>query len=164
VRAIRIDNLERSVQVKLERDAAGRWFLTDPVPYPALAALVRTLLTTLETARGEPAREVDVHEVGLDPPRAVVECVLGGAGGERTIRVELGGEDVVPDRIFARVPGHPGPRPRAATCSAPRARWPTRSTASRTTTAIGARRACRRPRSRRCAGAARCTSPSTADA
>lgn len=108
VRAIRIDNLERSVQVKLERDTAGRWFLTDPVPYPALAALVRTLLTTLETARGEPAREVDVHEVGLDPPRAVVECVLGGAGGERTIRVELGGEDVVPDRIFARVPGHPG--------------------------------------------------------
>jgi len=107
VRAIRIDHLERSVQVKLERDAQGRWFLTDPVAYPAQHGLVRTLLTTLVAARAEPASEVDPHEVGLDPPQAVVECVMTGASGDRTIRVELGRQDVVPDRIFARVPGHP---------------------------------------------------------
>src|SRR5262245_85384 len=81
VRAIRIDHLERGVQVKLERDAQGRWFLTDPVAYPAMHGLVRTLLTTLMTARAEPAREVDAKEVGLDPPQAVVECVMTGSSG-----------------------------------------------------------------------------------
>lgn len=108
VRAIRIDHLQRAVQVKLERDAQGRWFLTDPVAYPALSGLVRTLLTTLVTARADPADEVDPRQVGLDPPQAVVECVMTGASGDRTIRIELGGQDVVPDRIFVRVPGHPG--------------------------------------------------------
>ena len=37
VKSVRIDNIERSVQVKLERDAFGSWFMTDPLPYPAVA-------------------------------------------------------------------------------------------------------------------------------
>jgi hypothetical protein len=109
VRALRVEHLERSFQIKFERDAAGRWFLTDPVHYPAQSALVRTLLATLEGARGEPAPEADLAQVGLDPPQVVIECTLAAqeGGGERRVRIELGALDVDPSRIYARVPGHP---------------------------------------------------------
>ena len=50
VRALRIDHLEKGFQIKLERDAAGRWFMTDPVAYPAQVSLVRALLQGLEAA------------------------------------------------------------------------------------------------------------------
>jgi len=110
VRALRVDHLERSFQVKFERDAAGRWFLTDPVSYPAQSSLVRTLLASLEGARGEPAPEADLAQVGLAPPRIVIECVVAGAepGAEKKLRLELGSTDVDSARIYARVPGHPG--------------------------------------------------------
>jgi hypothetical protein len=65
VKSVRIDHLERSFQMKLERDAAGRWFLTDPVAYPAHDVRVRTLLSALENARAEPAPEADPAQVGL---------------------------------------------------------------------------------------------------
>jgi hypothetical protein len=115
VREVRVDHLERSFLVRFERDAAGRWFMTDPVSYPAQASLLRALLATLEGARGEPAPEVERAEVGLDPPKVVVECIqVGegvvegvGEGAERTLRVELGGLDLDPSLLYARVPGHP---------------------------------------------------------
>lgn len=109
VRAIRVEHLERSFQIKFERDAAGRWFLTDPVHYPAQSALVRALLNTLESARAEPAPEADPAQVGLEPPQVVIECTLVGleGSGERRLRVELGTQDVDSSRIYARVPGHP---------------------------------------------------------
>ena len=109
VRVLRVEHLERSFQIKFERDAAGRWFLTDPVSYPAQSALVRALLASLEGARGEPAPEADPAQVGLEPPRVVIECVVaaGASGAERKLRLELGAEDVDPAQIYARVPGHP---------------------------------------------------------
>ncbi|HEX6882297.1 MAG TPA: DUF4340 domain-containing protein [Planctomycetota bacterium] len=107
VRALRVEHLERSFSMRLERDAAGRWFLTDPLAYPAQTALVRTLLATLAGARGEPAPEVARAQVGLDPPKVVLECLQLEEDGERTLRVELGGLDLDPSRLYARVPGHP---------------------------------------------------------
>jgi len=107
VRALRVEHLERSFSMRLERDAAGRWFLTDPLAYPAQTALVRTLLTTLAGARGEPAPEVTRAQVGLEPPKVVLECLQVEEGGERSLRVELGGLDLDPARLYARVPGHP---------------------------------------------------------
>ncbi len=108
VRALRVEHLERSFQIKFERDAAGRWFLTDPVHYPAQSALVRTLLTSLAGARAEPAPEAEPAQVGLEPPHVVIECTLvAEGGGERRVRIELGALDVDPARIYARVPGHP---------------------------------------------------------
>jgi hypothetical protein len=107
VRALRIDHLERSIQVGLERDAAGRWFLTDPVAYPAQDSLVRTLLQTLALAQGEPADEVDPAQVALDPPLAVLECTQVEPLGERTLRLELGAVALDPDLVHTRVPGHP---------------------------------------------------------
>lgn len=107
VRAVRVDQLERGFQLGFERDAAGRWFLTDPLAYPAQTALVRMLLTSLANARAEPAPEVQAAQVGLEPPKVVLECVQLEDGGERTLRVELGTFDHDPARIYARVPGHP---------------------------------------------------------
>jgi hypothetical protein len=107
VRKVRVEHIERSFSAAFERDAAGRWFLTDPLAYPAQGPLLRSLLATLEGARGTPAPEVERAEVGLDPPKVVLECVQVDEGAERTIRVELGGQDLDPSRLYARVPGHP---------------------------------------------------------
>ena len=108
VRSVRIDNLERSVQVKLERDAAGSWFVTDPVAYPATDGLVRTLLLNLELAKGEPETVLAVDQVDLDPPKVVLELVQIESDGERTLRLEIGGLDLDPGRVFVRVPDHAG--------------------------------------------------------
>ncbi|NOT29245.1 MAG: DUF4340 domain-containing protein [Planctomycetes bacterium] len=107
VRALRVDHLERGLQLKFERDAAGRWFMTDPLAYPAQSALVRMLLQSLESARGAPAPEVELEEVGLEPPLVVLELIQVEDVGERTLRVELGALDHDPALVYARVPGHP---------------------------------------------------------
>lgn len=109
VSAIRVDHLERSFQLAFERDQAGRWFLTDPVAYPAQSGLVRALLATLETARAEPAPEADPTQVGLSPPQVVltIEQHEEGAAAATRTRLELGTLDLDPARIYARVPGHP---------------------------------------------------------
>ena len=107
VRAVRIDHLERGFQLGLERDAAGRWFLTDPLAYPANSALVRALLASLETARALPAAEVTPAQVALEPPKVVLELVQVGDAGERRLRVEFGALDHDPAWVYARVPAHP---------------------------------------------------------
>lgn len=107
VRSVRIEHLERGLSIQLERDAQGRWFLTDPVEYPAQGALVRTFLTTLADARGEPVKGVALAELGLDPPKIVVECQEVDPDGERTLRFEFGALDHDSSRVLARVPGHP---------------------------------------------------------
>lgn len=107
VRLVRVEHLERSFSLRLERDAGGRWYLTDPVSYPAQGALVRSILATIEGARGEPAPEVERAEVGLDPPRVVLECVQVDEDAETTVRIELGDLDLDPARLYARLPGHP---------------------------------------------------------
>ncbi|MSR64012.1 MAG: DUF4340 domain-containing protein [Planctomycetes bacterium] len=107
VRKLRIEHLERGFEMALERDAAGRWFLTDPLAYPAQNALVRTLLEALESARGEPAPEVVLSQVGLDPPKVVLTLQEVNPDGERTLRIELGVVDLDSKLIYARIPGHP---------------------------------------------------------
>ncbi len=111
VATVRIDNLERSIQVKLERDASGAWFLTDPVAYPAVDALVRMLLETLERAVGEPASNVELEAVGLDPPLVVVELEQREGEGTRAFRIEVGQVDLDPDKIYVFVPELSGSRP-----------------------------------------------------
>ena len=108
VKSVRIDNIERSVQVKLERDGFGSWFLTDPLPYPAVDSLVRGLLQHLELALGIPEVELNAEEIELDPPLAVLELVQLEEGGERRLRLEVGGLDLDPSRIYVRVPDHGG--------------------------------------------------------
>ena len=107
VKKIRIDHLERAVQITLERDAAGVWYLTDPIAYPAQPDLVRSLLQSVEQAVGEPEPQIDAAQVALDPPLAVLEIVQAEEEGERTFRIEIGAVDLDPSKIYVRVPGHP---------------------------------------------------------
>ncbi len=106
VRSVRIDNLERSIQVKLERDAFGSWFMTDPLAYPALDPLVRTLLQNLELALGIAEVELSEEQIQLDPPRIVLELVQIEEAGERTLRLEIGGLDLDPSRVYVRIPDY----------------------------------------------------------
>jgi hypothetical protein len=107
VRSIRIDHLERGLQLELERDGIGSWFLTDPLAYPADDGLVRSLLEQLSQSQGPIVEGPDLGELRLDPPRVVVEVTETTAdGGERCRRVELGALDLDGRRIHVRVPSH----------------------------------------------------------
>ncbi|MAB80883.1 MAG: hypothetical protein CMJ89_16170 [Planctomycetes bacterium] len=106
IKSVRIDNVERGVQVKLERDSFGSWFLTDPIAYPAVSSLVRTLLREVELSLGIAETELREGDIELDPPRIVLELVQADPDGDRTLRLEIGGLDLDPSRIFVRIPGH----------------------------------------------------------
>ena len=103
VSTIRIDSLARAVQVRLERDAVGSWFLTDPVAYPAEDGVARAILRTVATATVTSADGVGLDDASLAPPRAVLELVEQAPEGERTWRVAIGGVDLDPDRVFVQV-------------------------------------------------------------
>jgi len=107
VSSLRIDNLERAVQLKLERDTVGNWFMTDPLAYPAEEGMLVTLFRTLSTAMGEPSGGIAPEELQLDPPRAVLELVQQGEAGPHTFRMDVGGVDLDQDRIYVRVYDHP---------------------------------------------------------
>ncbi len=85
----------------------GAWFLTDPIRDEAHPGKVRSLLEPLGMARKELVRKKEdltkgfLEEAGLSPPKGWIEV----GAGERRLRIELGGEDVVPDRAFARIEG-----------------------------------------------------------
>lgn len=113
VMALRIDHLERASQVKLERDAQGTWYMTEPVAYPAEPSVLRQILTELERARGPLEPAPALAELGLAPPKIVLEAFVPEGGALRARRVELGANDVDPRLVLARVPGHAASAPGA---------------------------------------------------
>lgn len=115
VRSIRVDHLERGVQVTLERDAQGGWYLSDPLVYPADLGVVQQLLQMIGRARGMPVIEEqrDPARLGLDPPRAILEVeTVAGTDAEGAsvpavkARVELGALDLDGVRVNVRADGH----------------------------------------------------------
>lgn len=102
---LRVDNLERSVQVTLERDDVGRWALVDPIAYPASTPLIGQLLERVITQRAYPVSDPDLAQLSLDPPRAVLE-IEQDVGGERVRnRIEIGAADLDGQHAFVRVDG-----------------------------------------------------------
>jgi hypothetical protein len=101
---VRIDHLERGFQLRIERDARGSWFLTDPIAYPALDELLRTQVEVVERALGERVADPDLAEIGLDPPLVVVELDQEADAAPRTFRLEIGEVDLDPDLVYVRVP------------------------------------------------------------
>jgi hypothetical protein len=104
VEVVRVDSLERGLQLRLERDADHGWALTDPLAYPADVSLVGQLLDTLIRHPAQPW-EGDAAALGLRPPRAVVEIESPTSAGTRLHRIELGAVDVDRQHVFARVDG-----------------------------------------------------------
>jgi len=109
---VRIDNLERTVQVTMERDSSGAWLLTDPIVWPAEVGVLNLLFETLETDRGLVSDGVLRKDVGLDPPRAI--CELDFVASEELaedqvqgvvgrFRLEIGAVDLDPSRLFVAV-------------------------------------------------------------
>ena len=100
---IRVDQIERGYTMVLERDSQGLWYITDPIEYPANAALVTTLLEDVNAAKGlgVPAAEQGERELGFDPPRVVLEVREMRPEGPVVHQIEIGATDL--DRIRVNV-------------------------------------------------------------
>lgn len=110
VRRIRFENAERHFSVELERDAAGRWTMVEPIEYPADPSLPTYLLQAAEQNQLDPvaSEERNAAALGLDPPRATIEFVEDAGGEERVHTVELGTLDADLQRVGARADGRLG--------------------------------------------------------
>ncbi len=113
ITGMRIDHVTRAVQVKLERDHRGTWFLTEPIAYPAEAGSMRHVLEILGSARGFFEPDPDPEALGLVPPEIVLEVSASTDGGLLKRRIEIGSIDVDSSRVFARIPDHPDAAPGA---------------------------------------------------
>ena len=104
VRSIRVDNLERSLQLRIERRPT-EWRIVDPVDFPAEMAVIEVLLDSLGTQHAKPAPDADASKVALDPPRVVIEIEedLGGKLLKR--KIEVGAVDLDENWVFARADG-----------------------------------------------------------
>lgn len=108
VRGLRIENLQRGTTLLLERDERGAWYLTDPIAYPADSSTVQALLDVVSSNTCYLVTDRSPKQVGLDPPRALLEVVQARDGEERRSIVglgapDLGGGDVyvsIDDRVY----------------------------------------------------------------
>jgi len=100
-----VDNLERGLQMTLERDEDGRWWIVDPIRYPAEAAVVELLLESLTSQTGFAVPAPDLAGLELDPPRVVVKLERVAGGARTTHRIELGAVDLDQQHVFARLDG-----------------------------------------------------------
>jgi hypothetical protein len=107
VNRIRIDNLERSYNLRLERDGRGIWYITDPITYPAHPGVVAALLEDVAGAKAlvVPKSEWGERELGFDPPKVVLEVEETRPEGPRLHAVELGAPDLDGVRLNVRKDG-----------------------------------------------------------
>lgn len=103
VTAVRVDSVVRDQHFRIERDASGRWQMTDPVSVPANAALVDFLVRSALARHGAPvaAGEADPRVLGLEPPRVVLDLEQGA----RRQRLELGALDLDGEHLYVRSNG-----------------------------------------------------------
>ncbi len=113
VKAVRIDNLERSLQLRLERTSQGRWMIVDPIEFPVEAAVLEALFSSLETQRLRPPLVEDLAKVGLAPPRVVLELTEEIDGRSQLTRIEVGAVDIGEQLVYARRDGRLGRTERA---------------------------------------------------
>ena len=107
VQTIRIDNIERSTVMRLERDSRGVWYITDPIVYPADAGRVDSLMADVATGRAMPMPEHQwsAEELGFAPPKIVLEVDELTEDGLRTHSVEIGAPDLDRVRVHVRMDG-----------------------------------------------------------
>ncbi|MEZ6013748.1 MAG: DUF4340 domain-containing protein [Planctomycetota bacterium] len=104
VTALRFENLERSLHARIERDARGAWFLTDPLAYPAAPEFVEQAFEVLRQnlAGPVPAALEDRAAAGLEPVRGFMEAEETLDDGRiRRTRVSCGAVDLDGMRVFA---------------------------------------------------------------
>ncbi len=94
VRRFHLDHLEREKSFAFDRDADGRWTMTEPLPMPAEQERMQRILALLLERRGTPVAGAVVSELHLEPPRAIVEIEEDVAGTRRRTRVDFGALDL----------------------------------------------------------------------
>ncbi len=113
VTALRIDNLERSLQMRIERTREGRWMIVDPIEFPVEVAVLEALFSSLETQRLRPPLVEELAKVQLAPPRAVLEITEDVNGRSQLTRIEIGAVDIGDQLVYARRDGRLGRTERA---------------------------------------------------
>lgn len=101
---VRIDNLERNIHLSIDRDAGGRWFLTDPIAYPVREDMFVQLLGVLgqNQAWRVSAEAEERQQEDLARPRAILELHKrdGGVHELKMCSVAVDGQ-----RVLALVDG-----------------------------------------------------------
>lgn len=106
---IRIDNLDRSIHLSIDRDSTGRWVLTDPIAYPVREDMFVQLLGVLgqNQAWRVPASQEQGVLDDVERPRAVMELFTGEGGGVKAHSLRIGGVDADGQRVNAICDGRP---------------------------------------------------------
>lgn len=93
---IRVEHLPRGLNLVFERDESGRWTMIEPHRAPADQHLIGHLFQTALERRGTPipAAEANAVDLGLEPPRVVLEMEEAIEGQTRRTRVDLGAIDL----------------------------------------------------------------------
>ena len=102
---MRVDNLERSVQLLVEREPEQGWMIVDPLRAPAEAGLIELLLEALTTQTAYPVEDAEPRDLALDPPRAVLEFDEQVGAERLSRRLELGLVDLDGQHAFVRADG-----------------------------------------------------------
>ena len=101
--SIRIDNLERNLNLRLDRGPDGRFAIVDPIESAADDAIVDFLLEIFESDRAvEVPGNPDPQALSLDPPRLIL-YVTERDGTEHEI--EIGAVDIAKDKVNVRTRG-----------------------------------------------------------
>lgn len=105
LRSLVIDNVPRSEQMRFERDSAGRWFMVDPVHWPAEVGVLKLLFDTVLGDRGVVVEDISPADAGLEPPLAICTFEFEERG---TFVLEVGGPDLASTKMYARSTGPGG--------------------------------------------------------
>lgn len=103
VTSLRIENVERDLHMRFERDANGVWTISDPVSAPVQLGTVDLIVQAAQRARGRALGADEIANpalLGLDPPRFVLEIF---EGNDLRRRAEIGAVDLDDERVFAKV-------------------------------------------------------------
>lgn len=108
ISAIRLEDIKGSMHLRFERDASGRWFITDPIAWPAEQNQVLQIEQVILRNRvvAVPAALVEQAARSFEPPEGFIEVEEQTEDGvPRRTRVELGAVDLDGARVYVRRDG-----------------------------------------------------------
>ena len=115
IQSIQVEQIERHWNLRLECDARGNWYMTEPIAYRAAQGQMSSLLDLVGQLRGIEVPGIeDASGLGFDPPRAVItvtentpESVPVGetSAQPRVVVIEVGGTDLDGNTLYVRVGG-----------------------------------------------------------
>ncbi|MFT5732751.1 MAG: hypothetical protein ACI8WY_001417 [Planctomycetota bacterium] len=105
---MRLEDIKATRHMRFERDAGGRWFMTDPVAWPAEPGLMEKIFQVLQRngATIVPVQLMGEAEPSFDPPRGFLETTEVLENGDKKLtRIEVGALDLDGMRVYVRRDG-----------------------------------------------------------